>query len=78
MRDPDIGRGVAALERVALLLAALYADHLGDVKQGQKAERLSRLGFSNAEIAAALGTTANSVNVSRVKHRRRKRNTPED
>lgn len=70
MSDELLQRGVGALERIASVLAALYADSLGDINQGHKAERLSRLGFSNIQIADALGTTANAVNVSRVKRRK--------
>ncbi len=73
MNEHDIGRGTKALERIALVLAALYGDRLGEMNQGQKAERLSRLGFSNAQIADALGTSENSVNVSRVSHRKKSR-----
>ena len=73
MSEQTIERGTKALERIALVLAALYADRLGEMKQGQKAERLSRLGFSNAQIADALGTSENSINVSRVTHRKRAR-----
>lgn len=64
-------RTIKALERIALVLAALYGDRLGNMKQGEKAERLSRLGFTNAQIAGALGTSENSINVSRVGHRKR-------
>lgn len=70
MNEQTIERGTKALERIALVLAALYADRLGEMKQGQKAERLSRLGFSNAQIADALSTSENSINVSRVTHRK--------
>jgi CRP-like cAMP-binding protein len=63
-------RAVGALDRIALVLAALHADGMGESKQGVKAERLSRLGFSNAQIADALGSTENSVNVSRVRRRK--------
>lgn len=71
MNEHAIERGAKALERIALVLAALYSDRLGEMKQGQKAERLSRLGFSNAQIADALGTSENSINVSRVIHRKK-------
>lgn len=71
MKDELLKDGVAALERIAAVLAALYADSMGDINQGHKAERLSRLGLSNAQIADALGTSSNAVNVGRVKHRRK-------
>ena len=71
MNDASIERTVKALEQIALVLAALYGDRLGAITQGDKAERLSRLGFSNSQIADALGTSQNSVNVSRVTHRKK-------
>lgn len=71
MKDELLKAGTTALERIAAVLAALYADSMGDNSRGSKAERLSRLGFSNAQIADALGTSANAVNVGRVQHRRK-------
>ena len=71
MNDGSLKDAVRALDRIAAVLAALYADSMGDINQGNKAERLSRLGFSNAQIADALGTSANAINVGRVKHRRK-------
>lgn len=73
MNDQAFERATKALERVALVLAALYGDRLENMKQGGKAERLSRLGFTNAQIADALGTSENSINVSRVGHRKKSR-----
>jgi FixJ family two-component response regulator len=73
MSDQAFDRGVKALERIGLVLAALYADRLEAMTQGRKAERLSRLGLSNAQIADALGTSENSINVSRVTHRKKRR-----
>jgi hypothetical protein len=69
--DELLRKGTAALERIAAVLAALYGDSMGDINQGNKAERLSRLGLSSAQIADALGTTANAINVGRFKHRRK-------
>jgi hypothetical protein len=60
------------IERISKVLGALYASHLGDLDQGVKAERLSRCGFSNAEIADLLGTSANTINVA-LHHARRKK-----
>ncbi len=71
MNEHTIESGAKALERIALVLAALYGDRLGEMGQGQKAERLSGLGSSNAQIADALGTSENSINVSRVTHRKK-------
>jgi hypothetical protein len=73
MNDQLLQRTVGALERIASVLAALYADGMGEADQGTKAERLSRLGFSNAQIADALGSTENSVNVARVRRRKARR-----
>jgi CRP-like cAMP-binding protein len=66
---------VAALERIARVLGALYASNLGDLEQGIKAERLSRCGFANTEIADLLGTSPNTVNVGLHKLRRGKKVT---
>jgi IS30 family transposase len=65
-------RLAVAIERVGKILGALYASHLGDLEQGVKAERLSRCGFSNAEIADLLGTSPNTINVA-LHHARRKK-----
>lgn len=69
--DEHLERAVNALERIALLLAAFHADGLGDIEQGEKAQRLGLMGFSNVQIARALGMTANAVNVAlhRARHR---------
>jgi len=61
-----------AVERISMLLGALYASQLGDLEQSLKADRLSRCGFSNTEIADLLGTSANTINVALHKARRRK------
>ncbi len=61
----------SAIEKLCLILGALYAHNLGDLDQNEKAERLSRCGFSNGDIAGLLGTTANAINVAL--HRARKR-----
>jgi DNA-directed RNA polymerase specialized sigma24 family protein len=53
-----------------MILGAMYAAQLGEVEQRVKAERLSRCGFSNPQIAEILGTTTNTVNVAL--HRARK------
>ena len=62
--NEDDSRIAPALERIGKVLGALYASHLGDLEQPIKAERLSRCGFSNTEIADMLGTTANTINVA--------------
>lgn len=59
-----------AMERISMVLAALYASQMGDLEQGLKAERLSRCGYTNKEIAELLGMKTNAVNVAL--HRARK------
>lgn len=71
MTAQQTDRVVTALERIAMALAAICAEQLKDLDQPAKAKRLSHLGFSNVQIASALGTTPNSINVSL--HRARKR-----
>ena len=65
-------RITSAVERIALVLAAIYAHGLKDDDLGTKAGKLCHLGFSNSQVADALGTTANSVNVALHKKRKRK------
>jgi hypothetical protein len=62
---------VAAIDRLGLVLGAVYVAQLGDVDQKTKAERLSRCGFSNVQIAGLLGTTPNTITVAL--HHARKR-----
>ena len=71
MNATQLDRATAALERIAITLAAICADQLKDEDQPAKARRLSHLGFSNIQIADALGTTPNSINVALHKARRR-------
>ncbi len=63
MNEKQVDRAVEALNRIGMVLGALYASHLGELGQELKALRLSRCGFGNAEIADILGTTANAINV---------------
>ena len=81
MSSADVGpRLVETLDRISMVLGALFSSHLGDIGQDLKAERLSRCGFTNVQIASILATTANAVNVSlhrvrrggRTRSRRRK------
>jgi len=62
-----------ALERISKVLGALYASQMGDLDQGLKAERLSRCGFLNTEIADLMGTSSNTINVALHKTRRQKK-----
>jgi len=70
MSEADADRLAAAVERLCMIVAAQYAAQLGELDQNEKAERLSRCGFTNTEIAALLGSTSNAVNVAL--HRARK------
>lgn len=72
MNDAQVDRAVRALERIALALAAVYADQMKEKKLPAKAKRLSQLGFSNVQIADALGSTPNSINVALHMARKRK------
>lgn len=62
-----------AIERISMVLGALYASQMGDLDQSLKAERLSRCGYSNTEIADLLATSANTINVALHKARRKKK-----
>lgn len=62
-----------AIERISKVLGALYASQMGDLDQGLKAERLSRCGFLNTEIADLLGTSPNTINVALHKTRNQKK-----
>jgi hypothetical protein len=74
MSDAQVDRAVRALERIALALAAIYADQMKEKKLPAKAKRLSQLGFSNVQIADALGSTPNSINVALHMARKKKTN----
>lgn len=64
MNTADVERIlVQTLDRVSMMLGALFASSLGDISPDMKAERLSRCGFSNVQVAKILGMTANAVNV---------------
>lgn len=78
MSNAEQNRLVEAMERIGRVLGALYASHLGDLDQGIKAERLSRCGFSNTEVADLLGTSSNTVNVAlhKIRKGKRSRKTP--
>lgn len=70
MTGSETERLAAAVERLCMVMGAQYAHQLGELDQNERAERLSRCGFSNAEIAGLLGTTTNTVGVAL--HRARK------
>jgi hypothetical protein len=70
----DLNARVAtAIERISLVLGALYASEMGDLDQSVKADRLSRCGYSNTEIADLLGTSPNTINVALHKARKGKK-----
>jgi DNA-binding NarL/FixJ family response regulator len=73
MNEGDVNRAIDALERIGMVLGALFSSHLGDTEQKVKAERLSRCGFSNQQIADILGTTAGTVGVA-LHHARKRKN----
>jgi len=75
MSGADTERLAAAVERLCMIVAAQYAAQLGKVDQNEKAERLSRCGFTNTEIAVLLGSTANAVNVALHRARKTKKKT---
>jgi len=64
-----------SLDRIANILAGLLVRDLAEGEQQQKIARLSQCGFQNAEIAAMLNTTANTVGVAlhTIRKKRRKR-----
>ena len=70
MSSNDTVNTIVVLNKIVRILAAGYAWQLGDMEQGQKAQHLSRCGFSNKEVAELLGMTTNAVNVAL--HRARK------
>jgi len=70
MNDADFRRAADSLERIGLVLGALYASSMGDLDQKLKALRLNGCGFSNTEIAHLLGVTPNAVKIAL--HRARK------
>ena len=53
-----------SLNRIAKILAGLLLKDIEDGDQKLKVKRLNQCGFSNAEIAEMLGTTANTVKVT--------------
>ncbi len=72
MSGTDVGPAlVETLDRISMVLGAVFSSNLGDIGQDLKAERLSRCGFTSAQIASILGTTVNAVNVGLHRARRR-------
>jgi hypothetical protein len=53
-----------ALERIGMILGAIYAASLGEGDQKEKARRLRYCGFSNTEIAKLIGSTPGAVAVA--------------
>lgn len=72
MSDDALKKLTEAVERIGKVIGALYASQISDLEQGIKAERLSRCGFSNTEIADLLGTSSNTINVALHKARRQR------
>lgn len=70
MTESETERLAVAVERLCMVIAAQYTAELGELDQNEKAERLSRCGFTSGEIAALLGSNTNAVNVAI--HRARK------
>lgn len=78
MSSNDDDKLSTAIERISMVLGALYASQMGDLEQGLKAERLNRCGYSHKEIADLLGMTPNALNVAlhrarKSKHSKKKR-----
>ena len=57
------------IERVAKLLAFQLMHDMQDASQAEKVGILSKVGFSNPEIADILGTTSGAVAVQLSRHR---------
>jgi len=57
------------IERVAKLLAFQLMHDMQDASQAEKVKILSKVGFSNPEIAELLGTTSGAVAVQLSRHR---------
>ena len=64
MTETEVSSLTQAIDRLGLVLGAIYVAQLGDVDQRTKAERLTRCGFSNRQVAMLLGTTINTINVA--------------
>jgi len=68
-------RAASALERIGMVLGAMLATKIEAADLARKAHLLSRCGFSHAEIASILGSTANSVRVT-LSQARKKSSSP--
>lgn len=64
MSDKAMSHAASALERIGMVLGAMYAAQLKNEDQGKKAVRLKSCGFDNADIAEILATTTNTINVA--------------
>jgi DNA-binding NarL/FixJ family response regulator len=53
-----------SLDRIAKILAGILLKDLEEGDQKQRIKRLKYCGFDNKEIAAMVGTTANTVGVT--------------
>lgn len=77
MNGSSADRTPEALDRIGLVLGAIYASSMGTLDLGAKSQILAQLGFSYRDIAAMLNSTERSVTVSihtaRKKAKRRSR-----
>ena len=64
MNEQESLRFTQALERIGMMLGAIYAASLGEGDQKGKSRRLSYCGFSNSEIAKLIGSTPGAVAVA--------------
>lgn len=63
MNEEMLSSVVTTLDRIGMVLGALYASNLGGMEQSEKAERLKQCGYSNAQIAGLLGSNPESIRV---------------
>lgn len=76
MSDAELmKRAVNGIERIGMVLGALFASKLREEDQGQKVRCLHGCGYSNTQIAHLLGITTNAVNVALHRARKRKKAT---
>ena len=74
MSGQDVDKLVTVLEKIGKLYLFVHTNKLSDMEPSDQAERLSKCGFSNTEVAQLLGMTQNAVNVAL--HRKRQKSRP--